>query len=506
MNGITTNLRFTGLASGLDTDSIVKDLMNAERVKFDRLYQQKTFAEWKNDAYRDVNNMLRTFKDDFLSFTNPEANMLTASSYLSNKVSMVSSGTCVRITSTKDAICDTYTIEKITGLATAAKASGTTGVSIDNKGLSITTTLNNLPLRTPLIFVDGCISFNFNGENFIFHETDTLQTVLNKINSNTKANATISYSSLTDSFTIKSKDTGSKSSLLVSNVKGNAFGIDSAFGILEGTYENGIDATLRINGIDVIKSTNSFDIDGINYTLNNTTDTPVTFTVEQDTDAIFNRIKNFVNGYNELTDKLNNLIRESSYRDYPPLTDAQKESMTEKDIEKWESFARSGLLKNDSNISMMLTEIRSAFSIIVEGTGQNAYFIGLTTGEYNTRGKIIIDENKLKQSIQNDPENVLNLFFNKSYSTVYATKFKESGISNRILDSINNCININQSVNSKFLDDRIREYRTKISESLDYLKKTEDRYWKQFTALEKAINMMNSQSNWLSQQFNTSGF
>ena len=51
-------------------------------------------------------------------------------------------------------------------------------------------------------------------------------------------------------------------------------------------------------------------------------------------------IKSFVEKYNEFVDKTQTLLTEKKYRDFPPLTDAQREDLTDKEIELWEEKAK----------------------------------------------------------------------------------------------------------------------------------------------------------------------
>ncbi len=58
-------MRISGLNSGMDTEQLIKDIMTAQRIPVDRVFQQKVKAEWKRDAYRDVNTKLYRF-DSFV--------------------------------------------------------------------------------------------------------------------------------------------------------------------------------------------------------------------------------------------------------------------------------------------------------------------------------------------------------------------------------------------------------------------------------------------------------
>ena len=54
--------RISGLASGMDIDTIVKGLMDAQRVPLDKLYQKKTYTEWQRDDYRTINTAIEEFE------------------------------------------------------------------------------------------------------------------------------------------------------------------------------------------------------------------------------------------------------------------------------------------------------------------------------------------------------------------------------------------------------------------------------------------------------------
>ena len=57
------DMRIGGLASGMDTDQIIKDLMKAERIPLDKLEQKKQYLEWQRDDYRDMNKMMFDFSN-----------------------------------------------------------------------------------------------------------------------------------------------------------------------------------------------------------------------------------------------------------------------------------------------------------------------------------------------------------------------------------------------------------------------------------------------------------
>lgn len=106
ISSFTSQFRLSGLASGLDTDQIIKDLMTVERIPLDKLMQKKQLAEWKRDAYRSITTLLRGFQSEYFDILKPATNMRSQAVY--QKYTSVSSSP---------------------GIVTAAGGSGVTGLS-----------------------------------------------------------------------------------------------------------------------------------------------------------------------------------------------------------------------------------------------------------------------------------------------------------------------------------------------------------------------------------------
>ena len=497
-------LRMPGMASGMDTQSMVNSLMKVARMPLDKLNQQKTMLGWKKEANLEVNNLLRTFRDDYLSATKRDSYMLSASNIVINKVTMNATTSAVSISATKDAFASSHVIDSITSLASGANAAS--DVQISATGLAGNTTLGALALKTPLDFSGGDLSFSINGSTFSFTSTDTLSTLINRVNSDANANVSMTYSSLTGKISIKSKAMGTGSSLNISNVQGNAFSATgSAFGIAAGTagvYNNGTNAALSIDGIAVTKDSNNFTIDGMSFVLKATTAVPTGFSIERDVDAAVTKIKSFVDAYNKLISTLNDKLAEKTNRDYKPLTDDQKTGLTDDQLTKWETLAKAGLMHNDSYITKFLSNVRGAFYDNVKDAGLNAAAIGLTSGAYTTKGAIVLDEAKLKKALLDNPDQVATLFTSFSTAADSSIKYQENGLASRISSSINSYLEDSQGIRLTNSNKQLSTLETSITTFTKTLQSKEDRYWKQFNAMEKAMQKMNSQSSWLSQQFN----
>lgn len=200
-------------------------------------------------------------------------------------------------------------------------------------------------------------------------------------------------------------------------------------------------------------------------------------------------------------------LRKSATAIHSPLTDAQRESLTDKQAEQWEEKAKSGLLKNDSILSSGLNQMRSNWYSAVSGiTGEFKQLtdIGITTStNYMDRGKLVINETKLKEALEKDPQSVMDLFSKNGETT------SEKGIVRRLRESVADTVSkIEQRAgrstwtNTQFVLGRnLRDMDDQISRFESRLVQVEDRYWRQFTAMEKAIQNSNAQSMQLSQYF-----
>lgn len=260
----------------------------------------------------------------------------------------------------------------------------------------------------------------------------------------------------------------------------------------------GQNAHVVINDLEIKDYTsNQFTLNGITYNLHNTSDSKITVSVKQDTDTILNTVVKFVDQYNKLVEELEKKLSEEKYKGYTwPLTDDQREKLTDKQLEQWEERARSGVLRKDNTLREIRDKLRFAVSSLSE--------IGIkTTADYMT-AKLEVDENKLRQAIADNPQRVTELFAAEGDSVT------NKGVARRLNEDLSYSINhiIDKAgANGSAKDDQsfIGKRLGDINDDLDRwetrLKQIENRYWRQFTAMEKAISQMNQQSAWLAQQF-----
>lgn len=292
-------------------------------------------------------------------------------------------------------------------------------------------------------------------------------------------------------------------------------GQGASAGVL-GLEKAGTNAVLSINGVEQERATNDFTINGLTFSLNSTTykdpndvslgfTAPTTIGVKKDTGVVMDALKSFVEQYNETVDFIYGLYREdATYKDYDPLTAEQKLEMTDNEIKLWEEKSKEGLLRGDQNLQRVLQNMRSVLYQKPEGSEYALYDIGITTtfsaGSGAYTGKLAIkDEEELLKLIESDPEALVKLFgggngiMDRLYNTIdAATKVSYGGGGYLVkMAGINKADTESTFFKQmKAMDDQLEKLERKYEQ--EYV-----RYWKQFNAMEQAIQKMNSQSGWL---------
>src|SRR5699024_7876173 len=399
-------MRIGGLATGMDTEQLVDKLMAAERMPLDRMEQDKTKLTWKRDGFRDINKALLELDHMMLDMKLSKTyNTKAVSSSQENAV------TATALTSTANG---TYSI-KIERLATSAI----------NVGGELSTEEKNFDPNEPLEMTSNTIKFTtYNEEGAPQHHEfnvdygDTLNEVLKKINDHDSPVRAF-YDAQSDKVIMETTRTG-KYNTTKNGEHEIEFEKESFFAktlnMEQGNEQGGTNAEFVYNnGITMESKTNSYELNGVRFEFKNVTDNNVNLTVSNDVESSFEAIMKFVDKYNEVVETLNESQREEKYRDFPPLTEAQKKEMSEDEIEKWEEKAQSGILKGESAIKDGMFAMRQSWYANVETDGAFSSLteIGITTSKnYLDGGKLIVNEDDLRSALQEDPDSVQKLFSN----------------------------------------------------------------------------------------------
>ncbi|WP_394679118.1 flagellar filament capping protein FliD [uncultured Exiguobacterium sp.] len=509
-------IRLSGLASGIDTETMIKQLMQAERAPVDRLSQKKQTMTWQRDAYREMNRGL-------LDLRSAASDMLLSKNYQSKTVTS-SNPSALTVSASAGAPSGSVTIDSIDQLASAASVT-----LVATSGKKSDTTLDESGLFTK--DTDGKINVQINTfdatgkavtETLKFDATQKISDLTTAINSQNSLGMNAVFNDLTGKLVLTKTSTGNLSpggaDISIVDLSTNATLVDST----NATYgREGKNAEYTIGGQKLEQTTNTFTQNGLSITLNNVTETATTINTTLDIQSNFDSIKKFVDKYNDMVDKMNKKVREEKYRDYQPLTDAQRKELSEDEVKKWEEKAMSGVLKNDSYLRDGMNDFRSTLSAKID-TGytipsasgpvvlSSLSQIGITsTSDFRDGGKIKLDEAKLKEMLEKHPDGVYRLFTADAPAKIKQADGTEidnpnglSGFARQIQtfttnlrDKISNVAGRDGSVATTY---RLGKSLADIDKSMlsweDKLKRKEDSYYRRFAAMEQAMNQANSQS------------
>lgn len=480
-------MRVGGLASGMDTDSIVKQMMMVQKMPLDKLMQKKVFMEWQQQAMRDTNLSLSNLRSS-------ASNMRLQSTF--NAYSATSSNSAsLTATASATAMAGTYDVE-VLSIASPAKMTSQH---------AITKVDNGQPAKsTDQIGVAGTVTVS--GVTIDIAANLTYAQVAKKIQDETAGQTPelrVNFDNTTSRFFMTSKELGADQAFnmefsnveLANQIANNGTDIAASSGAT--------DASIKFNGIEINGlKTNRTTVNGLTLDLLQA-GTTTTVTVKSDPAKPMETIKKFVEQYNETISEIEKQLIQRRYPDFQPLSDDQKKDMSEKEVELWEEKARSGLLRNDPVLRKAVQELRSAFMGEVQGLPDGSLKllsqIGINTGSYTEGGKLFIEEAKLTAALSNKPDEVMALFTHRSDAG--------NGIGVQVYDKLNDIVrNLSaqagsptSSVDNSTISKKLRQMDSEITRWQDRLSKIEDRYWKQFTAMEKALSQMNSQSMWMQQ-------
>ncbi len=267
---------------------------------------------------------------------------------------------------------------------------------------------------------------------------------------------------------------------------------------------SGDDAIAVIDGKTYTSATNKLTVANVTYNLLATGSS--TLTVTQDTDKVVENVLKFVEDYNEMLGKLNDMYNEQKYADYDVLTESQKKGMTQEQIEKWEEKAKSGLMYHNQTVGKLISAMREAIYTPVESVDpyrtdangkEYTYSTLMSIGiESKTdRGILRVDEDKLRAAIANDPDCVYQLFGSLDTEN---DSFSKNGVAQRLGDIANDSLKeiktyagtSSESADGSSLGNLIEEMKKKMSDFKTMLNAFENSLYKKYDAMESAIQRL----------------
>lgn len=485
-------VKISGMISGLDTDSIIQELVSAYSTKKETYEKEQTKLSWSMDAWKDMNTKIYGFYSKSLS------NMRFNSSFADMKKTTVSDDTKASVTADSSVVNGTQTLE-ITRLA---KAGYLTGAKLsESSTITSNTTMASLGISNPTT-----LTLTVGGETKTVDIDST--TTVSGLNSKLSAIGLVSnFDTTQQRFIINSSSSGEENDFNFS-VQGaddldalTKLGLTVASGAFK---QDATDSLIKVNGATFETSSNTLVVNGLTIVAKGLTDGQITMNTENDVDGIYNMIKDFISQYNTLINSMDAAYNADSAKGYAPLTDDEKEDMTDTEIEKWEKKIKDSLLRRDSTLdsigNLLRTNMLKDYTIGEDTLSLSSF--GISTLGYfisaeNEKNAIHIDgdaddsstsmnEDKLRAAILDDPEKV-SAFFTELAKNVY------TNLGERMKSTtLNSAYKV---YNDKQMQEEYDSYDDKIDEWEEKVANMEDFYYKKFSDMETALASLQSSTN-----------
>lgn len=519
------SMRITGLVSGLDTDSMVQELVSASSAKKDELVKAQTKLGWQQEAWESLNSKVYSFFNKYLN------NLKYESAYTKKKTTIADSS-IASIVASENAVNGTQTL----AVKQLAKSGYLTGGKLsDDKSVKTTTTLAELASKAGKT-MDASDEFSLRvtngGEETVIELTgsSTIADVLSGLNS---AGVTASFDETNQRIFISASGSGTENDFSIDAEDEFGLAALSSMGLLTADEDPdagsraavrvyGQNAVILLNGAEFESDTNSFSINGLTITANsvsavtgtdadgNAIYAETTINTTDDIDGIYDTIKEFFTEYNALIKEMDTLYNADSASGYEPLTDDEKDAMSETEIEKWEQKIKDSLLRRDSDLGTLINTFKTTMlgTYTINGKTYSLSSFGIGTLGYfasseNERGVYHIDgdeddsstsseTDKLKTAIANDPETVSKFF---------------SSLITDLQSQVNTLMkhtdyrSVYNVYDDKLLQSQYDDYTDKIAEQEEKLQDLEDRYYDQFSSMETALSKLTSTQSYLSSLF-----
>lgn len=538
-------LRMTGMYSGMDTETIVSQLVKAKSTKVTNLKNEQKKLEWKQTAWQDLNSKIYNMYSKTLS------NLRLTSAY-SKKSTVSSDSTKVTVVASEGAVNGTQTLKvnKLakSGYLTGAKLDGKTSTTTGTDGKDVTKVVN-WETTDKLSEIDSNLTGKTisitTGSGTDAKTTDieiTADMTINDLVAKFKdAGVNASFDTTNQRFFINSTGTGSAKNFTLTSDDSTALaslGLDpnTTYTDINGSKNScvkieGQDAEIVLNGATFVSDSNTFSINGLTINTLGVTDEEISLVTSTDYDGIYNTIKDFLTEYNDLINEMDKLYNADSARKYDMLTNDEKDSMTDDEVEQWEDKIKSALLRKDNSLynvmntltttmmdgyyennlsdkqkkNMSASEISAWYKenggkkhyLSDYGIGTLSYFEAQDNEHhaYHINGDADDEftstkEDKLKAAIADDPEGTAN-FFATLCKSLYS-KLDET------MSESTDYSSIYKVYNDKQLKKDYKDYTTKISDAEDELNDYEDRWYNKFSKMEVALSKLQSQTSSIS--------
>ncbi len=528
-------MRLSGLMSGMDTESIVQQLVEARSKKVTTVKNSQTKLGWKQEIWKGLNSKLKTLQSKLQD--------LRFSSGYTKKVTKTSNENAVSVITGDNAVNGVQELEikqmaktaYMTGGVVELKE-GTTGAAVSND-----TIMGNLmdfdegEVKCLKVEVGSGDSAKTTGIELT--RTTTISDVLTQLKN---AGVNANFDATQKRFYISGKESGEAGNFeikgarkIVTEETVNVNGVDQIVsrveyadgpdnGVLDilglsvgketdgdtttdkggkATMIKGQNARITLNGVEYTNTHNTFEINGLTITAHGAANgEKITLTTQQDTDGIYDKIKDFLKTYNEVINELDKLYNADAAKGYEPLSDEEKSSMSDTEAEKYEQKIKDSLLRRDSNVSQISSALKKIMmsSYTINGKNLSLANFGIETLDYfsapdNERNAYHIygdkdDTNfadktdKLKAMIASDPDTVVS-FFSQLTQNLYTEMNKQS-------KAVEGYRSFGSFYDDKKMKSDYDDYKSKIKDEEKKLADYEDKWYAKFAAMETAMAKM----------------
>lgn len=164
----------SGLASGLDTETLIEGVVQSYKQKILGLQQDRTRVQWQQEAYQSISDKLVEFSRKYTSYTS--TTNLMSSSFFNNAVITSTKGKYADLVSATGKSSSDISILGVSQLASAARYQ-TTAVNLGSDGFTAKGSSVDLSKTMMINNMTGTLSISYNGNEEIsisFEETDDL--------------------------------------------------------------------------------------------------------------------------------------------------------------------------------------------------------------------------------------------------------------------------------------------------------------------------------------------
>ncbi len=503
--------RMNGIISGLDTEALVKAQVSYQQLQIDRLTKSNTKLQWQKESYLDIYKKMDTYRNKVYNYKLDSTTKL--------KSVTGSNDSALGVKANADATVGVHSIT-VYQMATGAQSGSKEALGSSDNKTSIEKQLLNADGSTKYT---GTIDININGKKVSVDTSKSMNEMVKAIN-NSGAGVKASYDANTDRIFFSAEGTGKEAKIDFSGTtgagveflrdglklydeqkdsEGNVTGRD-LMGLVEGQ-----NAKFDLDGVKGLEqNSNEFTISGITYSLKDAdavNGKTTTVTVKNDNDGMLKAVKDFVDQYNEMLESINGVIYQQKNKSFEPLTADQKKDMTADQIKDWEEKAKAGVLHGDSILRGVVNNMRtSIYTSIngIDGKYNSLFAIGIKTGDYSTNGKLVIDEDKLKKAIEEDPDAIAKIL----NGTTDKNGKETAGVADKLYDQLKTGLDKidSQSGAAKgskdtqsYLSKVIARNEKTIATKTARMNQQMETYYKQYDAMESMLEQLQKQQETL---------